>query len=148
MLFPYLEMVHSCVPSDLVNDAYLELWSISFLKHFLQQWQAQVHPSSLSTELSALRSRQRKSTSPFSLTYYHPAWKLNGDTSNSPKLASPPKKRQWAYFIIWFNCFLLKLQSQALVEIAIPFELAINLSFLPLLNWKRKSSYYHLVGCG
>lgn len=34
MLFPYLAMVHSCVPSELVNDTYLRALEHKFSKTF------------------------------------------------------------------------------------------------------------------
>lgn len=140
MLFPYLEMVHSCVPSELESDTHLELWSISFLKHFLRRWQAQVHPTHSAQNSVLWGADSSESRSPFSVTYNNTLSKGWTMILLFSQALVSPKKRQWAYFIMWFDCFLLKLQSQASVEIGILFELGINLSFLPGLNRRRKSS--------
>lgn len=154
MLFPYLDMVHSCVPSELVSDKFLVLWTIRSRAHFLWQWQARGHHSS--PQSSMLWGVHRGETRlPFFLTYnitlskswtmILPVQKLNNDTSSSLKhLTSPPKKKTMSLFYNVVQLLSSKTTaSQASVAIGILFGLEINLSFLPWLNWKRsKSSCY------
>lgn len=58
MLFPYLEMAYSCVPSELVKDTSFGALSRKFSSTF-PTTVAGLRPPPPTIELSALRSRQR-----------------------------------------------------------------------------------------
>lgn len=141
MFFPHLEMAHLVSLLSWWMITLVVLWTVSFLAHFLWQWQARGHHSS--PQNSVLWGVDRDETRPpFHLTYIA-LWSRSW-TPLLPVLPnsypSSQEKRLSFYNVVQF---LLELHRvKPCLQLASFLDLTLNLSFLPWQHWRgRKGSY-------